>query len=188
MGLTALTLTLAGCQRGCLSGWFETSGLFGAPAADKGGAFSLASVDCPGGMARCVGGVVEMSRAATLGPDCQGAPGGCACPWTTVGSCEGPCAVDELELALEAAVAHRQLCAPPSGEAVALPLLTPPASPLSSCQEDATAECRDGTVYRCGEGAPPQPELRCLRGCVAEGLALDTLVPPGSAAAVLCLR
>lgn len=144
----------------------------------------LLGVDCPPGMARCVGGVVEASRAHHYPLRCRGAPEQCACPWDRLGDCPHGCAVDGVEIEAPAASALTQLCAPSSVEPEASPLTTV----VSAC--DAQYTCVSSTVIRCGP--PAVPLARCTRGCAREGQSIDesggaNIVESG-VVALLCAR
>ncbi len=179
-----MALSLAGCQRGCLSTWLREKGLTGegttpsplAPAAEP---------SCPGGLARCVGGVVFASRTANA--PCS--PEGCACPWDDAGACARGCVVDGLSIEMPAENAARQLCAAPNAPLAAVPVTSAP--PRDAGEDEPICDierfrCLDGFVYAC-DGAP-HAVARCTAGCAPgegslfEPMALETAV------VVLCSR
>ena len=103
-GLLILALCLAGCQRGCLR---EKAG----EAMDRkhGVAASLAQVDCPDGLARCVEGVVQSSRLYAYSVPCTASPEACTCPWERVTICARGCAAEDVILPIPASAAADQL-------------------------------------------------------------------------------
>jgi hypothetical protein len=104
----AVLCSLTGCQRGWLASELRTLGV-GAPPQEKDW---LGVVDCPAGLSRCVGGVVQTSLSARRPRDCKESGEGraaCQCPWSAVSRCPGPCAADGIELAVDGD-ASTQLC------------------------------------------------------------------------------
>jgi hypothetical protein len=174
-----------GCDRGC-QGW----------AADRGsattspitsGVLPLNAADCPDGLARCADGVVSVSRLATLPMPCHGPPGACTCPWEWAAQCPSTCAADGVELVVERLRAERQLCAPAID---AGPFATPAVIPLAvhetPCEEGDRYRCSRGQVIECSTGLAVG---LCVRGCFAEGTAMDDdAVSREAAFAILCSR
>jgi hypothetical protein len=195
--LLLLALSLAGCQRGCLREKVEQ-------AIDRkhGIAAPLAQVDCPDGLARCVEGVVQSSRAYSYSVPCSSSPEACTCPWTEVTACARGCAAESVVLPVPAAVAADQLCAP--GGAVAVPatppLLAPttrpsPASssapiPWTAPNDPSTCEgerfrCTGGRVVGCEPVA--HDIARCLLGCAVDDATVEEeQVTDRQATDVLC--
>jgi hypothetical protein len=177
-------LLLCGCERGCLASW-----LAGKSGRDPQGASSAAAawggVDCPHGLARCAGGVVEASVFATLPSPCSGPPERCTCPWQRVGACPAACVADGVEIVVERDAALARLCAVASdADTFARPLPAPAAPPPGGC---------DGERYRCSGGtlvgcSPLRAVAQCLRGCAREGEEIDDDVSEAAAAALLCAR
>jgi hypothetical protein len=106
---------LGGCQRGCLSSWFKAQGIDQAASGlgGKGGPLAPTESPCPGGLARCSGGIVRVSRSFTPPGPCG--PEGCKCPWEDAKTCEDGCALEAIELDMPPETAARQLCAPAPG-------------------------------------------------------------------------
>ncbi len=151
----------------------------------------MGSVDCPDGLARCVGGVVEASRLFSHPEPCSGSREACECPWDRLGPCTAGCVAEDVEVVLPRPQASLQLCAP-TGEAVyAVPQAgeTPPALPTEAGTDcsDQRYLCHGGQVVAC------EPALHvvagCIKGCAVEGMTLDddALADP-AAVALLCLR
>jgi hypothetical protein len=154
----------------------------------------LGGTDCSDGLARCVGGRVEISRAAHV-PDPCGGPGesrgeACTCPWDVVGRCDTTCAVEGLEVLARAELARVQLCR--SRTQVARPRLPTDPQPRVCAHEGVV--CRDGLVEACARAGLPSTVLAvCSYGCQpAVGMVDD--VTPGAraiadgAAEILCRR
>lgn len=159
-----MLLVLGGCERGCLRLAHEgpDAAALMAP---------LSGTDCPDGLARCRGGVLERSRLAVLPAGCAS----CACPWTAMGACERGCVEDGIVVEEGAA---SQLCAPPPG---AEDVLAASGTVPEGC--DGSFVCRGGLVVRCADRALV---ASCARGCAAASL--DDAVTPLAAAFVLCAR
>ena len=149
------------------------------------GTAPLNAMDCPDGLARCSGGIVETSLLATIPLPCRGTPEQCACPWERAGECGGDCAAEGAEIVVPAARARAQLCAPAldAGSFAIPPLDAGPAG----CDEGQLYRCAGAVVTDCRENAVV---ARCLRGCVAEGTGVDdeTPVTRATATAILCVR
>jgi hypothetical protein len=58
------------------------------------------ALDCPDGLARCVGGVLEVSDLARIPMPCKASEGKtpCACPWRAVGECPHGCLAEGVEV------------------------------------------------------------------------------------------
>ncbi len=175
---------LAGCERGCARTWFEAHGVGSEGRQPLPGAGALNAVDCPDGLARCNGGVVEVSRLARIAQPCRGTPEQCACPWERLRECEQGCVVEGVEVVAERGKAATQLCAPAADAgAIARPLaVTPPAGATRSSSTGARAapswRARNAVVGT------------CVHGCVAEGASVEDDVPVTreGAFAILCAR
>jgi hypothetical protein len=175
---------LPACERGCAKGWFEKHGVGEQGFAPRGAA-PMNAVDCPDGLARCNGGVVEASRLATIPQPCKGSPESCVCPWERLGACEGGCVADGLEMAVDRALALPQLCAPGADSGSLARIATTP----------QPADCDEGVAYRCSAGAVIACEDHriagvCERGCFAEGAEVGGEFPlrREPAFAILCSR
>ena len=176
--------SLAGCERGCAKGWFEKHGVGEQGFAPRGAA-PMNALDCPDGLARCTGGVVEGSRLATIPQPCKGSPESCICPWERLGSCEGGCVADGLEMVVDRARALPQLCAPgpDSGQLARIATTPQPAD----CDEDVAYRCSGGAVIACEDHRVAGV---CERGCFAEGAEVGSDFPlrREAAFAILCSR
>jgi hypothetical protein len=149
------------------------------------GAGALNAVDCPDGLARCTGGIVEVSRLTAIPQPCRGTPEQCACPWERAGECDRGCVVDGLEVVMERPRARAQLCAPEvdaGGSARVLAVTSP-----GRCEDEQLYRCAAGAVVACAEGAVV---AMCNRGCVAEGAFVGDEQPVSreAAFALLCSR
>jgi hypothetical protein len=183
-GLTATVLALSGCERGCLTTWWDshtTSGAGGQqsltpPPAEKPG--------CVSGFVRCSGGSVQASR-AQVGTHCT--PEGCLCPWDDIGKCAFGCVLEgvPIEMPLDAGVL--QLCAPDDN-------LGPTAVVNREESGDAGDEvaceiegffCMNGRVSSCGN---PRSAV-CAHGCAKlDDVRLDEDDDLHAAALILCAR
>ena len=176
-----------GAGRGCLSRRFGAVGL------DKTGplsqpAFGLGEVDCPSGLARCVGGTVEVARAFRHPSPC-GNPEACNCPWDVVGVCETTCVALGAEVSIDGPRAIRQLCAP-SGATLAFvrpPLASdrvlPP--PAGACDGDPFV-CVGGAVVSCEPSAHVVGV--CVQGCADEVSLTSDGLSDSQAVVLLCRR
>lgn len=182
-------LSLAGCEKGCLSGWARDHGVGGAlPRASN--EVSLDGTDCSDGLARCVSGRVETSRAAHLPHPCTTPEGRtCACPWGAGSSCDAGCVEERLEVVAPADVAEVQLCRP------AAPVVRPvlPGEPRGAGICDAAGvTCVDGRLRACdAPGKPVRVVAACVHGCEPRiGLSSEHGDPAtlDGAAAILCAR
>lgn len=184
-------LLLAGCERGCAKGWFEKHGV-GEQGFAPQGAAPMNALDCPDGLARCTGGVVEASRLATIPQPCKAAPESCVCPWERLGACERGCVADGLEMVVDRAVALPQLCAPPVDSGTVARIATG-APQAADCDEDVAWRCSGGQVVACAERRVAGV---CERGCFAEGAEIaaegpretNETVRREAAFAILCSR
>jgi len=150
-----------------------------------GEALPAMATDCPDGLARCRGGIVEVSRLAAIERPCRAPPAQCLCPWARVASCPGACVVDDVEVVLAPSLGPAQLCAPDEHAApIARPTTVLP--PAASC-EGALYRCAQGVVAPCRERSAGAV---CARGCIGEGATVDEGVPVTveQAAAILCVR
>ena len=180
-----LTLSLLGCERGCARSWFEEHGVAGDGKRHAPGSPALNAVDCPDGLARCTGGIVEASRLTMVPQPCRGTPEQCACPWERVAECDRGCVVDGVVVVAEREKASVQLCAP-EPDAGPRARTLPAASP-GRCEEDELYRCASGAVVACTEGAVVGV---CVHGCFAEGASVDREIDMSreAAFAILCSR
>ena len=158
------------------------------PEAKGSGGLALGGIDCSDGLARCSGGMVEVSRAYHVPDPCHGPEERCRCPWERIDECPQGCAADGVELDLPREEAVKQLCVP--SEPVSLPLVEAGAPPLTACDGEGSAEryrCEQSKVLMCGT-PPPQFIASCTRGCRREGEALDEEDLPSQAAVLLLCR
>lgn len=197
-----LFLPLLGCQRGCLSSWLanglSNGGIMDDPKSGGGGGslalpLALGAVDCPDGLARCVGGALETSRLARRPDPCTGSPEKCACPWDKVQTCPTGCAADGVTVVMAPELAPIQLCAPAPGDVFVRPLAPHPGGAASAptlgaaCGEERF-RCIASTVMACSP-VPPRPLGVCIKGCVVEGQGLDEDgVGDEAAMGILCVR
>jgi hypothetical protein len=179
---------LPGCQRGCARDWIEKNGVGEQGVIVPPGAAPLDAVDCPDGLARCAGGVVEVSRLARIPQPCTGPPERCACPWERVADCDRGCAAEGVEVVIPRSLAPVQLCAH-TRDAGALTIAPPQPgeAPRRGCDEGQLYRCVGGDVIACHDNAVA---ARCVHGCFADDAALDDDVPVSreAAFAILCSR
>jgi hypothetical protein len=188
-------MLLPSCERGCVWRLLPEKGID--PVAPGAAYFGLGEVDCPDGLARCVGGVIETSEVARRPSPCHGNPEACACPWRVGPRCaEGRrCVADGLEVLAAPAAAAEQLCAPDDETLLARPARPVPASAAlteadrRSC-EGETFVCSGSRVIDC---RALSVALTCTKGCAPDGEVV--LAGPGAAqltasqaVAVLCVR
>jgi hypothetical protein len=170
----ALLFSLSACQRGCLSTWLTSRGFGSRPGGSltdaRAAGFDLGGTDCSDGLARCVAGRVEISRAAHLPYPCVD-PGtspehhtaACECPWEEIAKCTSGCALEGFT-ALATEDAADQLCRP------LLPVARPitPADPPGGVCADEGVACVDGFIRSCeGPSRPVRLLAACLEGCDA---------------------
>ncbi len=180
--LLLLLVGLCGCERGCARAWFDQHGM--GETARPGPGPMMNAIDCPDGLARCVDGVVEVSRLATLPQPCSGSAEACECPWQRAGDCERACVVEGATLVVERGSAVRQLCAPlPEAGSHVVPVL----QPAPDCDEDVLYRCAAGAVTACAQHAVV---ARCEAGCAVEGSEIgdDVAIDREGAFAILCSR
>ena len=145
-------------------------------------------IDCPDGIARCSGGVVEASRLATVGLPCHSAGSTCACPWDEIGICPAGCVSDGLEVAIDRTLAAVQLCAPASPAFDSTTEISIAAGATAApCEESELYRCVGGIVIDCAAHRVVAP---CPHGCFAEGAFVDedASVCREAAFAILCSR
>jgi len=185
--LACLTMALPACERGCLSSWLSEHQIGGHSAP---GMEQLRFVDCPDGLARCVGGVVEVSRLARHPEPCSGSTEACSCPWDKGEACASGCVAEDVEVVLDRARGRQQLCAPAKGEAYAIrgapgPAERPPCG-------DERYRCTQAFVFACDPAATDHEAravAQCLKGCAASGMTLDDdRLDDDAAMALLCAR
>jgi hypothetical protein len=182
VSLFVLLIGLCGCERGCAKSWLEQHAA-GDPAGAPPAAGAVNAIDCSDGLARCVGGVVEVSRLATIPQPCRGGTAGCACPWERAGDCDRGCVAEEATFVVDHDRALAQLCAPgPDAGPKVLPALQP-----ADCDEDVLYRCTAGAVVACEQHAVVG---RCVQGCATEGsdIGTDVHIDREGAFAILCSR
>ena len=183
--LAAISVGLAGCERGCRGLGERMVGLSPSATAVQ----PRPAVDCPDGLARCEEGTVSVSRLATLPMPCTGPASACSCPWVVLGDCLGGCAADGVEIVVERARAVAQLCALGADSGL---LAAPPPPQAADAGDDVL--CEEGQRYLCAGGrvvecASSKVVGRCVRGCFAEGTSIDDDgVNREAAFAILCSR
>lgn len=191
--LVALLSLTCACERGCAKGWFEKHGV-GEQGFAPQGAAPMNALDCPDGLARCTGGVVEASRLASIPQPCKGGPETCVCPWERLGSCERACVVDGLEMVVDRALALPQLCTPAVDSGTLARIATGADAPQpADCDEDVAYRCSGGAVVACAEH---RVVATCERGCFAQGTEIagegpretNGTVQREAAFAILCSR
>ena len=145
-------------------------------------------VDCPAGLARCVGGTVEVAQPFRHPSACSGNPEACQCPWAVVAACDAGCAASGAEVALPEPLAKGQLCAPRPGEAPVGRAPSPGivlAPPPGACEGDPFA-CVGGLVVACD--AVPRLVAQCTRGCVGGASTQASGLSDVQAVTLLCQR
>jgi len=141
---------------------------------------ALGGIDCPDGLARCVDGVVEVSRLAEVPARCSGK--GCACPWDALAKCPRGCAAPGVEV-----LAHgvpTRVCAAAADQGLARPAGAPA---VGTCGEPGLTTCAGAVVVVC-EAAGPRAVGVCARGCIEDGEALEDLRDDAARVALLCRR
>jgi hypothetical protein len=183
LGVFAVFL-LCGCERGCAKSWLGERGVGNEGPVQQGGP-TLHAIDCPDGLARCNGGVVEASRLTSIPLPCKGPVEQCTCPWERAGECDRGCVADGLDVVADRSHALTQLCAPEPDAGALIRLLREQAP--GECDEETLYRCTGGAVVSCAERAVVG---RCIRGCFAEGASIggEGPVPREAAFAILCSR
>ncbi len=203
--LALLIALLPACERGCLVTWLRDHGAGGQAPPSSSAFFPMHGVDCPDGLGRCVGGVVEVSRVSRYELPCAGSPESCVCPWDALGDCPRGCAAEGVETVIPREHAFAQLCAPDPSRPLARPLVGVPA-PVGACVS-VGYRCVASQVVACSEGgarAPGATPARgeggagdlsarafaaCLEGCASEGALVDEEdVDDQAAIRILCAR
>ncbi len=179
-----LAAMLAGCQRGCLSTWWQSHASGGTaqqnptiPPEEKPG--------CVAGFIRCTGGNLQASRAE---PNARCTPEGCVCPWDDVGKCARGCVLQGVPFEMSVDAGVTQLCLPDDERAVVSieqSAQTWDAGGDLACEMEGYF-CRDGRVLSCGN---PRA-IVCVHGCAPlDDLQLDEEDDDlHTAALVLCAR
>jgi hypothetical protein len=110
-GLLCLLLVSA-CDRGCASRWIAKR----KESVASGPSVFAPALDCPDGLARCVGGVLEVSELARIPMPCSASEGHgqCACPWRAVGECSHGCLAEGVEVVSAPERAATRLCLDPT--------------------------------------------------------------------------
>ena len=163
------------------------------------------AVDCPDGLARCIGGVVEVSRVSHYELPCTGSPETCLCPWDSLGDCPRGCAAEGVEAVIPRDRAFVQLCAPdPADPTEAFARPAPGVAPPPGACETDGVRCVGSLVVACRESAAPgaggaapgaadgvtaRTIATCLHGCAHEGDGIDEeAVADEAAVRILCAR
>jgi hypothetical protein len=199
--LFVLPLLLSGCEKGCDRGWLArwirdrgSPEKFATPMTMMNGS------DCPDGLARCVGGAVEVSHVARVPRPCPASrrPEECQCPWEAIDNCPRGCIEDGTEVIAPPDRAAARLCAPDPADPpvrVAVGALPPPGA-CEGAREDGY-RCVGSLVVVCGvreagagdEAVRARVLAACVRGCFREGEALgEEEADPEGAARILCAR
>jgi hypothetical protein len=185
-------LALTGCKRGSLADWLKGHGASNGPPPLA--APFVAAVDCPDGLARCIGGVVEVSRVARVPQPCP--PGAekktCTCPWDAVDKCDRGCAAEGTEVVVSPERAAARVCANDPANPIArpAPFAVPPAG---VCGDAEGFRCVGSLVLACepGDGAASEGRVvaACTRGCFREGeLLREEEADVEGATRILCAR
>jgi hypothetical protein len=191
--LLLLAVAGSGCKRGALAEWLGRNGAAAASSATP--VQLLQGTDCPDGLARCVGGSVEVSRVKRVPRPCPATfkPEDCVCPWEEIEACTLGCAAEGAEVVVDPARAVAQLCAPDPAHPVARP--APGAvAPRGVC-DAAGYRCVASLVVVCADSASGDGGLdahvvgACIHGCFQEGELLgEEEAELGAATRILCAR
>jgi hypothetical protein len=190
----AFALASAGCKRGALMEWLRQKEAAPSIASPKTATLDaiLHGTDCPDGLARCLGGTVEVSRVARIPNPCPQAaehPAECACPWDAIGTCPRGCASEGTEVVSAPEEANGRLCAPdpmnpsfrPAPAAMAPPATCDDIPPDTvRCVASLVIVCRGADTLR------PSVVAACVRGCVHEGESLGEGEAVSLAPQILC--
>ncbi|MGH7279999.1 MAG: hypothetical protein ACRELY_00625 [Polyangiaceae bacterium] len=173
----ALALALCGCERGCLSTWWQSHTRQPPPIT---GSQPDEHPGCVAGFSRCMGGELQASRDA---PNVKCTPEGCACPWDAVGKCDHGCVQEGVAFELGADAGALQLCAPERvADVIADGEIVLDAGEIA-CEMEGY-RCADGVVSSC---ATPKA-ARCLHGCAKLHDVVLDIDDLRSAALVFCAR
>jgi hypothetical protein len=191
ISVLALAACVCGCQKGWLANWIRERG----PGAKTATPVTMMNgVDCPDGLARCVGGVVEVSHVARIPRPCPSThPDECQCPWEAVENCPLGCTEDGTEVVTPPERAAARLCAPDPMNPPARPVVGGIAPP-GACEEarDEVYRCIGSFVVACTPGdvgVEARVLAACVRGCFLEGESLgEEEAGPEAAARILCAR
>ena len=189
------SLGTAGCKRGALAEWLakKKEGASSPAGPSPTSAFQLRALDCPDGLARCAGGVVEVSRVAHIPMPCTAnATTNCDCPWAWAADCARGCAVEGLTVVSAADRAAQRLCAvDPATIARPAPAAI---APKGACEAPGY-RCVQSMIVACSDDADdagtPRAQViaACLHGCFREGESLDADdADPEGAPRILCAR
>ena len=184
LGAVFLACTLlVGCERGWLARRLAGKTTAGLAADPK--LLAIGQVDCPDGLARCVGGVVQVSELAQRPDPCHGSPETCACPWTVAARCPGSCVADGVEMLLAPGYPFSHLCLdPPTIPPFARPLAADsPLPALGDACEGQQFLCIASTVVACEP--TPHGVGACVSGCASDR-GLSEPLTPAQASALLC--
>jgi hypothetical protein len=187
---------LSGCQRGCLTTWIRDRGSASKAAAPL---TMMNGIDCPDGLARCVGGSIEISHVARVPRPCppSSRPEDCQCPWEATATCPRGCSEEGTEVVVPPDRAAARLRAPDPQNPPARPVqgvLAPP----GACGVEGYV-CIGSLVVACSAtaapgtgsdgGLTPRVFAACVRGCFQEGETLgEEEADPEGAARILCAR
>jgi hypothetical protein len=154
----------------------------------------MGGIDCPDGLARCVGGAVEVSHVARIPRPCPATsrPEDCQCPWEAVETCPLGCTQEGTEVVVPPDRAAARLCASDPSNPPARPVvgvLPPP----GACGAEGY-RCLGSVVIACSPGSDDGGLMArvfaaCVRGCFQEGESLgEEEADPEGAARILCAR
>ena len=190
--LLVLLAACAGCQKGWLADWIRNRG----PSTKTVTPLTMMNgVDCPDGLARCVGGAVEVSHVARIPRPCPSTsrPEDCQCPWEAVANCPRGCTGDGTEVVVPPERAAARLCSPDPANPPARPAIGALAPP-GACDVEGY-RCIGSLVVVCearGEardaGLVPRVLAACVRGCFRDGETMgEEEADPEAAARILCV-
>ena len=182
---------LPACERGCAWRALSRAGLTGDTSGPSTARLGIGEIDCPDGLFRCKGGVIQASELARRPAHCRGTAEACACPWALAGRCDTTCVAEGLEVVLPDVRAAAQLCAPEPGGP---PFARPPApgaalTPLGGACDAEAFVCLGSVVVGCRP--TPRVVATCASGCVSGqplGGAIEPTLNDAQAVAVLCSR
>ncbi|MEO8878293.1 MAG: hypothetical protein ABI461_22050 [Polyangiaceae bacterium] len=182
--LTLLVVFLSGCQRGCLSSWWESHTHSGNVPPQLANSTPDEKPGCISGFVRCTGGAVQVSRAD---PNAHCSPEGCLCPWDGIARCDRGCVEEGVPVEMPSDAGAAQLCLPAldAGEIVAREETVDVGDAGEiSCEMEGYL-CLNGRVSSC-----ESPKVAvCTHGCAPlDDVRLDTGEDLQAAALILCAR
>jgi hypothetical protein len=190
LGPLVALLALTGCQKGWLTTYLHERG---ASAKSATPLTMINGTDCPDGLARCIGGAVEVSHVARIPRPCSSPahPEDCQCPWEAVENCPLGCVESGTEVVVPPDRAAARLCAPDPANPPARAVVGGVAPP-GAC-EGAGFRCIGSVVVACTAGpdggVTASVLAACVRGCFQEGEVLgEEEADPEAATRILCAR